>query len=541
MKYLIFLLPFLFSNTWAGNQNIKKPKLVVGIVVDQMRYDYLYKYWDKYQEGGFKRLLNKGYSFENTHYNYTPTYTGPGHAAIYSGTSPHVNGIVGNNWFDRNEKRVVYVTEDNSVQSVGGSEKAGQMSPKYLMSTTITDELEMNTQKRAKVVGIALKDRGAILPAGHAADAAYWFDGKTGNFISSSFYVNDLPQWVKNFNDKKLPDSYLNQTWNTLLPIEKYTESTADDVSWEILFKGKEKPTFPYNLAELRKNTDFGLVSKTPFGSTLTLEFALAALENENMGKDAICDFLALSFSSPDYIGHQFGPDAIEVQDNYLRLDLELKRLFDYLDKNVGKNDYLVFLTADHGGMNTIGYLKDHKIKSGNFEQKRFENELNIVLNKEFGEEKWIESMENQQIYLNHELIKAKNIDVEKMSKSIIKFSQHFDGVYRVLTSEEIMNNHFETPIVKRVQNGFYNKRSGDISLILNPGWFDGGENHKGGTTHGSGFAYDTHIPLVFMGAGIKPGKNIEYSEIIDIAPTIAHILKIMEPSGNTGKILEFE
>ncbi len=321
-KSLCFLLVVSLAGPAFAQKkatSLARPKLVVGIVVDQMRYDYLYRYWSKYGRGGFRRLLGEGFSYENAHYNYVPTYTGPGHASIYTGTTPSMHGIVGNNWFVREEGKGTYVTEDKTVQAVGGTAAAGQQSPHYMLTSTITDELRLATNFQSKVIGVCIKDRGSILPAGHSANAAYWYDGSNGAFISSTFYQDSLPQWVRKFNAQNRAVRYLDKPWETLLPLAQYTESTADEVAWEGAFKGEAKPVFPHNLPALSgalaaagqsnlqadaakapvvttRNLD--LIRSTPFGNSLTTDFALETIRAERLGQRGQTDFLALSFSS---------------------------------------------------------------------------------------------------------------------------------------------------------------------------------------------------------------------------------------------------
>src|SRR5690606_25096172 len=323
----------------SSGQEPNRPKLVVGIVVDQMRQEYFYKFEDRYVEGGLKRLKYEGFMMKNGHYNYIPTYTGPGHASVYTGATPATHGIIGNDWYVRELNGTIYCAGDSTVTAVGGSAGNGKISPRNMLTTTITDELRFASNKRSKVVGVAIKDRGAALPAGHLGDA-YWFDGATGEFMTSTYYTEELPQWVKDFNNRELPKKYLSQTWETLFAIETYRQSIADDNPFEGPFKGRETPTFPYDLPALMKdNGGLGMVASTPFGNTLTLDMAYAALEGEQLGKRGETDFLAVSFSTPDYIGHRFGPQSIEVEDNYLRLDRELAQFFDHLDRELGKGE----------------------------------------------------------------------------------------------------------------------------------------------------------------------------------------------------------
>ncbi|HWY37175.1 MAG TPA: alkaline phosphatase family protein, partial [Bacteroidia bacterium] len=349
MKSKNIFLILLTANCLLLTAQAQKPKLIVGIVVDQMRYDYLYRFSEKYGPGGFKRLLKGGFFCKNARYNYVPTFTGPGHASIYTGTTPAIHGIAANEWYDKKTKKDIYCAEDKNTKSVGTESKAGLMSPVNLDASTIGDEMKVASLSKAKVIGVSLKDRSSIFPAGHAANGAYWFDGTTGSFISSAFYMNELPQWLIDFNEKKPAQKYLQSGWNTLLPVEKYTESLPDDNIFEKAPNKKEKPVFPYDFkAQLEKN-NFEIIRATPFGNTIVKELAMAAIEGEGLGKDNVCDMLCVSFSSTDYVGHSFGPKSVEVEDTYIRLDKDLEEFFVYLDTRIGKGNYTLFLTADHG------------------------------------------------------------------------------------------------------------------------------------------------------------------------------------------------
>ena len=530
--------------TNAGKQTkpdalIAKPKLVVGIVVDQMRYDFLYRYWDKYGEGGFKKLVKQGYNFKNTHYSYVPTYTGPGHASVYTGSVPAINGIIGNNWYNRETNKSVYCTEDNSVRTVGSTSTAGQMSPENLLTTTITDELRLSNNMQSKVIGIALKDRGSILPAGHTANGAYWFDSQSGNWITSTYYMKNLPQWVQEFNDKKLPDQYLNQVWNTLLPIEQYTESTADDQPWENALPGEAKPVFPHNVPAIREKDDFELIRSIPAGNTLTKEFALAALKNEGLGKRDATDFLAVSFSTTDYVGHAFGPNSIEVEDVYLRLDKELEELLTTLEKELGTENVLVFLTADHGAAHVPTFLTSQKVPAG-VAVSAIKDSVDHMLDKTYGPGNWVEKYMNQQVYLDRELMNAKKLDRIEVQSKVANYVMRFEGVARAMSAEAMQRTDWTSSIMAKVENGYNPQRSGDVIILLNPGWFEGWEGQEPkGTTHGSYSNYDTHVPLLWYGWQVKPGESTIKAEVTDIAPTIASWLNIQEPNGNVGSPLQ--
>ncbi|WP_052732507.1 alkaline phosphatase family protein [Hymenobacter terrenus] len=551
-----------------------RPQLVVGIVVDQMRYDYLYRYWQKFGAGGFKRLLGEGFSFESCHYNYVPTYTGPGHASIYTGATPSVNGIVGNNWFEREAGKATYVTEDKTVQSVGGTGAAGQQSPRHMMTTTITDELRLATNFRSKVIGVCIKDRGSILPAGHSANAAYWYDGGNGNFISSTFYQKALPDWVVKFNQRGLAAKYLSQPWNTLRPLAEYTESAPDNVSWEAAYKGEANPVFPHDLpsisgvpAAARKDNrpgpanqtaadgknasatpqvgastanaatpNLGLLPSTPFGNSITTDLALEAIRAEQLGQRDITDFLALSYSSTDYVGHQFGPNSIEVEDTYLRLDQELARLFNYLDQTVGRGQALVFLTADHGAAHSPEFLRAHSLPAGAVGTSVMRDTLQNRLVRRHGPGNWILDFENQQVYLNRQLAAQKNVKLADLAEEVVQVMVHQPGVSRALTAEDIQKSHWESGTLMYLENGYYPKRCGDVLVVLEPGWYESYTYPASkGTTHGASWAYDTHVPLLFWGWHVKHGESVAPVNVVDIAATVARFLHIQEPSGCSG------
>lgn len=539
-KWLIMLgliLLTLYSNAQQISKLPNKPKLVIGIVVDQMRYDYLFRYSDKFNRNGFAKLLKNGFLFRNTEYPYVPTFTGPGHAAIYTGATPSNNGIVANDWFERSLNKSVYVTEDTTVQGVGGSGKECQMSPRRLLSTTVTDELRLATNKKSKVIGIALKDRGSILPAGHIPNAAYWYDSQTGNWVTSDYYMDSLPQWVKQFNEKKLADKYLSKPWITLYDINTYTDGLPNGSSYRNAYKGETESRFPHNLPALKEANGYELLKKTPFGNAMTLDFAIATIKAENLGKDQNTDFLAISFSSTDYIGHQFGIQSIEIQDTYARLDKELEHLLTFIDQYIGTENVLLFLTADHGAVETPAYMQSMNIPAGILKSKGIKKELNKQLSILFGEGKWILDYENLQFYLNDSLVKEKNINKTTIENVCISFLQRMDGVYKVYASEAIspIADDYYAPALKK---GIHPLRSGDITIQLLPGWFDADYAATGGTTHGSGYSYDTHVPLIWYGWKVKSGSSGDKVFITDIAPTVADILHISYPNSTDGKVL---
>ncbi|SDY01958.1 Type I phosphodiesterase / nucleotide pyrophosphatase [Lutibacter oricola] len=510
------------------------PKLMIGIVVDQMRYDYLVKFHNKFGEGGFKRLMNGGYHFKNIHFNYIPTYTAVGHTSIYTGTTPVNHGIISNNWYDKYAKKDIYCVDDTNYQSVG-AKNGGQKSPYRMVNTTITDQLKLAQNMKGKTIGVAIKDRSSILPAGHTANAAYWYEGKDeGKFITSSFYMKSLPKWVNDFNNSGKVNDYLNKTWNTYYNISTYTETLPDNNPYEMIFKGKNTPTFPYNYAELRNlNGNFSLINYSPYGNSITTDFAIAAIEGENLGKSEFTDFLAISYSSTDYIGHKFGVNAKETEDIYIRFDLELKRLLEYLDSNVGIDNYTLFLTADHAAVQVPSYLKDLKIPAGYFDGQDFKREVNSITQQFFGANELIENISNYQIFLNKKKINDLGLNQHTVSQKIVDEIINYKDVYKAVTAYTLQNTSYNNGILKTLQNGYNQKRSGDVLIIPFPSVVS---YPKAGTTHGSGYSYDTHVPLIFYGKGIKKGESQEFHPIIDIAPTLARFLDIENPNGTTGK-----
>ncbi|MDJ0646650.1 MAG: alkaline phosphatase family protein [Flavobacteriaceae bacterium] len=533
---LLFSVFAVISGYSQNAENNERPKLIVGIVVDQMRYDYLTRFYDKYGDGGFKRLMNEGFNCKNNHYNYVPTYTGPGHASVYTGTTPKYHGIISNNWYDKKTKKEVYCASDSLVSPVGTQSDDDKMSPRRMLTTTFADENRLFTQLKGKSIGISIKDRGAILAAGHSANAAYWFHGSDiGKWVTSSYYMKDLPKWVKDFNSRKNINSYL-KTWKTLYPITMYTESGDDLNNFEGGFDGKETATFPYNLKKLKdKNWGYSIIKSSPFGNTLTTDFALEALVNEDLGKDALTDVLTISYSSTDYIGHNFGVNSKEVQDTYLRLDKDLERLLSTLDDKVGKDEYTVFLTSDHGAVHVPKYLQTVGIPSGYFNPDETKKRFLEFLVKKFGTRDIVESVSNDQVFLNKEKLAALNLKSEEVQRMIADELITYSGIDKVYTAAAMRSTNFTQGIEVLLQNGYHQKRSGDVLIVKSNAVISYGET---GSTHGSGNNYDTHVPLLFYGNGIKKGNLYRRTNITDIAPTISALLQISFPNGATGEVI---
>ncbi|RFS20970.1 alkaline phosphatase family protein [Chitinophaga silvatica] len=524
--------PAPFNQSVSKSNKAIRPKLIVGVVVDQMRWDYLYRYNNRYTAGGFKRLLQDGFSCENTLINYTPTITALGHSCVYTGSVPAIHGIAGNDWYSRQLDRLVYCTEDSTVTTVGASGKSGKMSPRNLKVTTIGDELRLSNNFQSKVVGVAIKDRGAILPAGHSANAAFWYDGGSGNFVTSTYYMKELPGWAQSFNNEKLPQQYLSKPWTTLYPINTYVLSTGDEKPYEGKYKNATNTSFPHDLTA----NPNGSVANTPFGNTLTLEFAKKAIEGYGLGKSGVTDLLAISISSTDKVGHQFGPNAVEIEDTYLRLDQDLASFFKYLDAKIGKGQYLFFITADHGVAHVPGFMEENNLPGGIWDAAAGIKELNQLIASRFGVNKAILEYANYQLYLDHDAIEKAGKNEVEINKFITKWLIRQPAILNAFPLTDLAITALPEPMKSMITNGYNAKNSGDIQIVLQSGYLDEGPT---GTSHGLWNPYDSHIPLVWMGWGINHGKTNRTIGMTDIAPTIAALLQIQMPSGNIGQVIQ--
>jgi len=407
-----------------------------------------------------------------------------------------------------------------------------------MLTTSFADENRLFTQMRGKTIGVAIKDRGAILPAGHTANAAYWFHGADeGVWITSDFYRDDLPEWVNQFNASDTVNSYL-KVWDTYKSIDTYKESGADLNNFETGFNGKDTVTFPYDLRALQEaNGGYDIIKTSPFGNELTTDFAIAAIKGEQLGQDADTDILALSYSSTDYIGHNFGVNSKEVQDTYVRLDRDLERLFNYLDEFVGKGEYTVFLTADHGAVEVPAYLQSVNIPAGyldyNDRKRRFQN----FLMETYGTNEIVENVSNNQIFLNKKVLKELNLNIHEVEQALVDEQISYPNISKVYSATAMNSANFTHGIEALLQNGYNQKRSGDVIIVDDIAYIAYG---KKGSTHGSGLNYDTHVPLLLFGKGIVNGETLEKTTIPDIAPTMSALLGISFPNGATGSPLDF-
>ena len=532
MKNWIYIL-LLFSLRPLFAQEPDAPKLIVGIVVDQMRDEYLQRFRDKFVEDGFRRLMDEGFRFKEMHFNYVPTYTGPGHASIYTGTTPAVHGIVGNHWVQAADRKVIYCVDDEQVKTLGVAGESGKKSPGQLLSTTLSDQLKLAGQFKPRVLSVSLKDRAAILPGGFFADWAFWLDKQSGKMISSSFYGHSLPAWVDDFNRQGRARQWLAHPWETLLPLKSYTESYADDNPYEQLFPGEERPVFPHNLPAIRQKMGLELLYHTPFGNDFLAEFAKAAIEGEDLGNHpGTSDMLMISFSSTDVVGHRYGPQSVEVEDTYLRLDRTLSALFRYLDEKIGKGRYLLFLTSDHGVAEVPAYIKDKNGAAGYFNSDSLFQGLKARLFELFHDSLAIAAY-NHQIYFNPEKMPPMYEAKKAIYEAVKDYYLQQEGVARVYTEYDMAACGSGDAYCDELSRGFLPARSGEVLILLKPGWLS---HEMRGSSHGSPYNYDTHVPFLLYGWHIPKGANSERVFINDVAPTICELLGIDLPSGNTGK-----
>jgi len=524
----------LGSCNHLSNTNNNKPKLVIGIVIDQMRYDYLYRFYDQYGENGFKRLMNQGMNFTYAQYNYVPTYTATGHASIYTGTTPYYHGIISNDWYDRFQKKELYCVSDTNYSAVGANDASGRMSPKNLKTSTIGDQLQMSNNGLSRVFSVSIKDRAAILPGGHMANAAYWYDGAIGNFVTSTYYMKELPQWVNKFNEKQIPAKLMSSDWTLSLAQGEYETVMPDDGPGEQDVFDEGKATFPHVFGKHSMSEKLDLIKNTPFGNELLTAFVIDLIKQEKTGQGKYTDFLAISYSSTDYIGHAYGPNSMEIMDTYIKLDKQLSRIIDELDKNLGKGNYLLFLTADHAVKPNSAYLKANHGPTGFIDINSMERTLNAFCQKQYGVSGLIEKIHDGNIYLNHYIINKQQIEINSVCLNLVTHMlDMFPEIATITTKEKLRGKYPERSMSNFILNGFNPVLSGDIIFELTANY--GSEDNSTGTTHSSSYDYDTHVPLLFYGWHICEGESNQEVYVEDIVPTIASLLHIQEPEGTLG------
>jgi predicted AlkP superfamily pyrophosphatase or phosphodiesterase len=482
------------------------------VVADQFRFDYLERFRADYT-AGFKQLFDQGAFFTQAYYEHFPTVTAVGHSTVLSGALPSSSGIVGNEWLDRATGKTVTSVSDDDTQLLGGGENRKGASPHRLLVSTVGDELKLSDRAPAKIIGVSLKDRAAILPAGHMADGAYWFDSTTGNFVSSTYYFQQLPAWASEFNRQRAVDQYAGKAWTPAWGGTAFLTLPA-------------KPGRQY----------WEACTATSFGNDMLETFAEAAIDGEKLGQDGGTDILALSFSSNDILGHKVGPNAPQVRDISIRTDRALGRLFDFLDKRIGMSNVLVIFTADHGVAPLPEYLAEHKMPGGRATETEIVDAVRNALNTRYGKAEWIQWRSGLDVFLNHSLIEDKGLSLDEVEETAASAIRTHPAVARVYTREQLLHGLTQADAVgRRMQNGLFYSRAADLFIVPRPYWLF----EKTGTTHGSPWNYDAHVPLVLLGPGIRPGRYDRHVMVNDIAPTLAAILRIETPSGAFGRVLD--
>jgi len=509
-----------------------KPKLVIGIVVEEMKYDQLEKLRDKLSENGIKRLINEGTYFKNASYQYMLTQSAPVHATISTGAEPSFHGITADDWYVPLKNELINCTKDLTVNSVGGSFETGLHSPVNLLVSTFSDELQMSTNRKSKAFGVGLRESSAIFMAGHAANAAYWFDNTTGTWMSSTYYISSLPAWVNDFNAMKFSDTYLNSVWSPLKPASYYVDCLPDSNDFEAGFNHMNY--FPYDLKKLRAKNDYSLLRETPFGNSLTANFAIRLLQNEQLGKHDVTDYLSICFSATDYIGHRFGPSSVEMGDAILRLDEDIKNLLNYVNDSIGKKNVLIYFTAAHGISEIPTVLEKNRIPSGYFKQNQALQLLRSYLNAVYGEGNWVKGYSEKQIFLNRTLIEDARLSLDDVQKKVARFLVQFTGVEAAYPYSAFEANDFGNGNLKRIINNFSPQRSGDVIVILNPGWVDQATDYV--TNHNSPYEYDSHVPLIWYGWSVNRATVTRQVNMTDIAATLSTLCKVPYPNACTGE-----
>ena len=536
MKRILTLLAFTLLSCVSFAQPLSRPKVVIGIVVDQMRWDYIYKFYNSYGNNGFKRLLNGGYVCQNAMVNYLPSHTAPGHSAIYTGSVPSIDGIAGNAFVSNADGLVHDACEDKSVNLIG-STKTGASSPKNLLVTTVGDELKLQTNMKSRTFSVAIKNRGSILPGGHLCNGAYWYDDDLGCFTTSTYYMDKLPDWLVKLNALQWDKKVMENGWH--ISFADYSLSTADNVKYENNFAKEATPTFPHlfvGQSSKERNLTFEM---TPYGNQYTIMMAEALIQGEKVGKGPYTDFLSISFSSVDELAHQFGCNSVEVQDMMLLLDKQLAEFFKFLDETYTPGNYLLFLTADHGGSHNEEFLKDLKIPAGVFEKNSVQD-VNQYLKSKFGIDSLVIAFPNYyQFFLNNTLLANNpNISRAAVRQGIIDWALTKPQVLYAIDLYNISGSNLPSKIKEMVMNGYYRPNGGDVQIILNPANYEYLGNAKG-NTHGTWSPADTHIPLIFYGWGVNKGETTNEVYTTDIAPTISALLHIQMPNGCIGKPIQ--
>ncbi len=530
---LIFVSLF-FSKTILCAEH-EKPKLVIGIVVEQLRYEMINRYYDVLCEDGIKRLINEGAFYNQAYYNYVLTTSGAGSATIVSGVTPNVHGIISDNWYNDLEEKEISCIEGSRIKYINGKVSFGNFSPKNLLTSTIGDEIKLAYNDSSKVISIGMNPINSVISGGRAADYAFWFEDDNGEWVTGNYYTDSLPKWVEKFNNKRFQDIYINRSWTSFFPLDNYDVSLNDNSEFEFGFSHYRK-TFPYELSFLKsRSSDYKYIKYTPFGNTYTKDFATTTIIEEELGKDEYTDFLSVNFSANSYLGKYFGPRSVETEDMFVRLDRDIAHFLKFIDDNIGKENVVIYFTSDHGVAEVPDYLKWKKINSGIFNGEKAMSLLDSYLQILYGEGKWINEYCSKQIYLNRKQIDKSNISRREVQEKVVDFMTQFNGVANALSASTLQTTNFNSGVFKLMQNSFNQKRSGDVIINLESGWI---ERANKLSTSGSGYNYDRHVPLIWYGWKVK-NKSIDATvDMTDIAPTISWILGISNPNAANGKPL---
>jgi len=553
----IILSTLLVSNSFAADDplNKNKPKLILQITVDQLRGDLPTRYYERLGNGGFRYLWEKGIVYSNAHHAHANTETIVGHATLATGTHPSIHGMIGNIWYDRELGHTTYNIEDpdyklltegadvddkTEIDPTQRVARSDGRSPAAILVTTFSDELSSYTGGRAKVFGVSVKDRGAVSLAGHDGKA-FWFSKASGEFVTSNYYYDKYPQWVIDWNKKKFASQYAGKTWDLLNDKKSYLFGDSDDREWETDIAGFGR-VFPHPYGKGDGKYYTTLLTISPAGDELTLDFAKNLMQEEQIGKDDITDYLSISFSSTDYVGHIFGPSSLEAEDNILRLDRTLAKLFQFVDRQIGLENTLIVLSADHGGPDTPGYLNSLNIPAGYIDPDSWDKEPAIKrLKQQFNiKGKLLEGYHHPYLYFSEEVKNDMAIDKQALEEAIVQELSKFQGVSLAVSSTALQRGNLpDTSLYQAVLNNFYSKRSGDIYIVFEPNWFiNDFDGLTVASTHGSPWQYDTYVPIVFAGAGLDARKVSRKVYTVDIAPTLSSYIGSKPPSGAVGDIL---
>jgi predicted AlkP superfamily pyrophosphatase or phosphodiesterase len=527
------ILLFIHQSARPQGKAVERPRLVIGLSVDQLRWDYLYRYHDRMGKGGIRRLMNQGFNFDNMFINYVPSVTAVGHASLFTGTVPALHGIVGNEWVENGSGSYTTSVRDKDLRSLGKVQAKGQAGPRNLLSSTIGDELRLATNFRSRVFSVSYKDRSSILPGGRGANAAYWFDDSIGCWISSSYYMNRLPDWVNEFNGRGLADAYSIKQWTPLYDTMTYMQSTADYVSWEKNLPNEKESAFPHHY-DRTPGANYAALGYSPWGNSMTVDFAMSLMLSEGVGMNGNTDMLCLSLSSLDIVGHQVGPNSMENEDMFLRLDKDIERLLGFLDKNIGKENYLLFLSSDHGVNHTPAFLQSKNMAGGSLRLRPLYKELNDSCRSRFGFDPVV-GIYAFQVYLNHRRIDSAGLRKGEVEDYVMELLKKKDEVMNVFSYSEFDKWVMPERVKQMFANGYYNRRSGDIQIILKPQYSD---RENAGADHATWYNYDTKLPLIFFGWKVPKGTSYREVYITDVAPTVAAMLRIQPPNASIGKVL---